>query len=70
MYWDSNQSVHGTSVYGPLTPCLSRDGYRVRTDIQQCQKLITAERNALGDAAIEASEFLKVWWDQDLLARD
>jgi hypothetical protein len=39
-------------------------------DIQQCQKLITPEHNALGDATIEASECLKVWWDQDLLAQD
>jgi hypothetical protein len=28
------------------------------------KKLITQERNALSDVAIEACEFLKTWWDQ------
>ena len=34
------------------------------------KKLITPERNALGDATIEASECLKAWWDQGLITRD
>ena len=32
----------------------------MRTDFQQCQKLITPERNALNDATIEAGECLDV----------
>jgi hAT family C-terminal dimerisation region len=34
------------------------------------KKLITPERNALGDAIIEAGECLKAWWDQGLITRD
>ena len=34
------------------------------------KKLITLERNALSDAAIEANERLKAWWDQGLITRD
>jgi hypothetical protein len=34
------------------------------------KKLITPERNALGDDTIEASECLKAWWDQGLITRD
>jgi hypothetical protein len=33
------------------------------------KKLITPERNALSDATIEASEYLKAWWDQGLITR-
>ena len=32
-----------------------------------CKKLITAERNKLGDDIIEATECLKAWWDAGLL---
>jgi hAT family C-terminal dimerisation region len=34
------------------------------------KKLITPERNALGDATVEANECLKAWWDQGLITRD
>jgi hypothetical protein len=34
------------------------------------KKLITSERNALGDDTIKASEYLKTWWDQGLITPD
>jgi hypothetical protein len=36
----------------------------------KAKKLITPERNALADATIEATECLKVWWDQGLIHYD
>ena len=70
-WWDSNQSVYGTlclwafdtlSILAMATEC--------ERTFSSAKKVITPERNALGDATIEASECLKAWWDQGLIMRD
>jgi hypothetical protein len=37
--------------------------------VTSCEKLITPDRNALGDGLIEALECLKAWWDNGLILR-
>jgi hypothetical protein len=70
-WWDSNQSVYGILclwVFDTLSiPAMATECERT---FSSAKKLITPERNALSDAAIEANERLKAWWDQGLIARD
>ena len=63
--WDSNQSTRETlcswTFDALFIPVMAAECERTFSSVK---KLITQERNALSDAAIEACECLKTWWDQ------
>ena len=42
----------------------------MRESLQQCQKLLTPERNALADDVIEATECLEAWRAQSFIQQD
>src|SRR3954453_677291 len=70
-WWDSNQSVYGTlCLWAFDTLSIPAMATGCERTFSSAKKLITPERNALGDATIEASECLKAWWDQGLIMRD
>ena len=62
-YYESTDKIH--QVHAAAT--LLNPTERV---FSSSKKLITPERNALGDDLIEALECLKAWWDNGLVKRE
>jgi hypothetical protein len=68
-WWWNNQSSFPTLFQDALDklaiPAMSAECERVFSSVG---KMITPERNRLGDDIIEACECLKAWWDKEIIA--
>jgi hypothetical protein len=54
----------GSSIYS-----LSSNTCKGERAFSSTKKLITPERNSIGDNTIEASEYLRAWWNNGLIKR-
>jgi hypothetical protein len=71
--------IHWWDVLGQHLPCIRQwafdtlacpaTSYECERVFSSVKRLISPDRNALGDDLIEALECLKAWWDCELVSR-